>query len=90
MLNAYSKLGLRTSHAVYLSSIFFFVISQQRGQFQSGVSEGTPFNIYHDSNIKEVVKVKPVLEDFSARVHELLAEWPRHPNLLQVNRLCLS
>lgn len=85
-----TQLGLRTFHAVYLSSMVFFHISQQRGQFQTGISEGTPFNIYHDSNIKEVVKVKPVLEDFRARVHELLAEWPRHPNLLQVNRLFLS
>jgi len=70
--------------------MFFFLISQQRGQFQAGIGEGTPFNIYHDSNIQEVVKVKPVLEDFRARVDELLAEWPRHPNLLQVDRLRLS
>ncbi|KAK2570712.1 Midasin [Acropora cervicornis] len=45
---------------------------------------GRPFNIYHDSNIQEAVKVKPVLQDFSARVQELLAEWPRHPNLVQL------
>jgi len=70
--------------------MFFSLVSQQKGQSQSVVSAGTPFNIYHDSNIEEVVKVKPVLELFIARVHELLAEWPRHPNLLQVNRLCLS
>ena len=70
--------------------MFFSLISQQKVQSQSVVSAGTPFNIYHDSNIQEVVKVKPVLEHLMARVHELLAEWPRHPNLLQVNRLCLS
>ncbi|XP_074625737.1 midasin-like [Acropora palmata] len=45
---------------------------------------GRPFNIYHDSNIQEAVKVKPVLQDFSARVQELLAEWPRNPNLVQL------
>ena len=50
----------------------------------SGGSEGTSFNIYHDSNIEEVVRVKPVLQDFMARIQELLAEWPRHPTLLQV------
>ena len=46
--------------------------------------ESISFNIYHDSNIQEVVKVKPVLQDFMARVQGLLAEWPRHPTLLQV------
>lgn len=70
--------------------MFFFLISQQKVQSQSVVSASTPFNIYHDSNIQEVVKVKPVLEHFIARVHELLVEWPQHPNLLQVNSLCLS
>lgn len=60
-----------------------------KGHFQSGVSESNPFNIYYDSNIQEVVRVKPVLEDFMARVQELLTEWPRHPTLLQVNTLYL-
>ncbi|XP_015771488.1 PREDICTED: midasin-like [Acropora digitifera] len=45
---------------------------------------GRPFNIYHDSNIQEAVKVKPVLQGFAARVQELLVEWPRHPNLVQL------
>ena len=51
---------------------------------QQGENGCKPFDIYHDPNIQEVVKVKPVLADFMARVHELLAEWPRHPTLLQV------
>ena len=51
---------------------------------QQGENGCKPFDIYHDPNIQEVVKVKPVLVDFMARVHELLAEWPRHPTLLQV------
>lgn len=50
----------------------------------SGAGEASAFDIYHDCNIEEVVRVKPVLQDFMARVQELLAEWPRHPTLLQV------
>ena len=69
--------------------MLFFLISQQNVESRSVVSAVTPFNIYHDSNIQEVVKVKPILEHFMARVQEVLVEWPQHPNLLQVNRLCL-
>lgn len=83
-------LKIRVTYLMQFIVNVFFLISQQRGQSQSGVSEGNPFNIYHDSNIQEVVKVKPVLKDLMARVHELLAEWPRHPTLLQVNALYLS
>lgn len=57
--------------------------------YQKGLSDKKPFDIYHDSNIQEVVRVKPILADFAARVHELLAEWPRHPALMQVRPLHL-
>ncbi|XP_068698835.1 midasin-like [Montipora foliosa] len=46
--------------------------------------EGRQLDVYHDSNVQEVMKVKPVLKDFMARVQELLAEWPEHPFLLQL------
>lgn len=68
-----------------------FYTSQQQ-LYSAGASSGEtiPFNVYHDSNIQELVKVKPVLQEFMARVQELLAEWPRHPCLLQVKRPLLS
>lgn len=65
------------------------LITQQEKLYQKGLSDIKPFDIYHDSNIQEVVRVKPVLADFAARVHELLAEWPRHPALMQVRPLYL-
>ena len=57
--------------------------------YQKGLADKKPFDIYHDSKVQEVVRVKPVLEDFAARIHELLAEWPRHPALMQVRPLYL-
>ena len=65
------------------------LITQQEKLYQKGLSDKKPFDIYHDSNIQEVVRVKPILADFAARVHELLAEWPRHPALMQVRPLYL-
>lgn len=65
------------------------LITQQEKLYQKGLSDKKPFDIYHDSNIQEVVRVKPILADFAARVHELLAEWPRHPALMQVRPLHL-
>ncbi|PFX16223.1 Midasin [Stylophora pistillata] len=52
--------------------------------YQKGLADKKPFDIYHDSKVQEVVRVKPVLEDFADRIHELLAEWPRHPALMQL------
>ena len=67
----------------------YILIPQQEMLYQKGLSDKKPFDIYHDSNIQEVVRVKPILADFAARVHELLAEWPRHPALMQVRPLHL-
>lgn len=69
----------------FFKLVLFLLQQQQRHSLNapSGGGESIPFNIYHDSNIQEVVKVKPILQDFIARVQGLLAEWPRHPTLLQ-------
>ena len=67
----------------------YILIPQQGMLYQKGLSDKKPFDIYHDSNIQEVVRVKPILADFAARVHELLAKWPRHPALMQVRPLYL-
>ena len=67
----------------------YILIPQQEMLYQKGLSDKKPFDIYHDSNIQEVVRVKLILADFAARVHELLAEWPRHPALMQVRPLHL-
>ena len=46
-----------------------------------------PYNIYHDPNIQEAIRCKPVLDEFQTRIQELLAEWPDHPTLKQVHLL---
>ncbi|XP_072178223.1 midasin-like [Diadema setosum] len=46
-----------------------------------------PYNIYHDPNIPEVVQCKSVLDEFTVRIDELLAEWPDHPTLKQLSML---
>ena len=70
--------------------ICFYTSQEQLDSAGVSSGEAIPFSIYHDSNIPELVKVKPVLQEFMTRVQELLAEWPRHPCLLQVKRLLLS
>ena len=46
-----------------------------------------PYDVYHDTNVKETVKCRPVLERFAVGVNVLLVEWPDHPTLKQV---CIS
>ena len=43
------------------------------------------YNFYHDSNVQEVMKCRPVIDGVRARVRELLREWPRHPTLIVVS-----
>ncbi|XP_071480621.1 midasin-like [Diadema antillarum] len=46
-----------------------------------------PYDIYHDPNIPEVIQCKSVLDEFTVRIDELLAEWPDHPTLKQLSML---
>nr|XP_054753628.1 midasin-like [Lytechinus pictus] len=46
-----------------------------------------PYDIYHDPNIPETIRCKPVLDDFMERIKGLLAEWPEHPTLKQLTML---
>ncbi|CAH1798601.1 unnamed protein product [Owenia fusiformis] len=43
-----------------------------------------PYDIYHDSNVPEVILCQPILEEFSTAVNKLLVEWPDHPTLKQL------
>ncbi|XP_033739322.1 midasin-like [Pecten maximus] len=50
--------------------------------------KGNPtFDIYHDPNVAEVVQCRPVLDRLTARVQELLSEWPDHPTLRQLMKI---
>lgn len=42
------------------------------------------YDIYHDSNLKEILQVLPILTSFKDRLQQLLEEWPEHPTLVQV------
>lgn len=44
-------------------------------------TKSKPYDIYHDPNISEAGKCRPLLEDLAKRVDELLNEWPGHPSL---------
>ena len=46
------------------------------------------YDIFHDENVEEVTKVRPVLEEFDKRLDELLSEWPEHPTLAKVFTKC--
>ncbi|XP_069109146.1 midasin-like [Argopecten irradians] len=50
--------------------------------------KGNPtFDIYHDPYVAEVVQCRPVLDRLTARVQELLSEWPDHPTLKQLMKI---
>lgn len=49
-------------------------------------SRNQSYDIYHDSNLKEISQVLPVLSRFLSRLQQLLQEWPEHPTLVQVNQ----
>ncbi|XP_055890090.1 midasin-like isoform X2 [Biomphalaria glabrata] len=70
------------SHVLFASSL----LQNLRDGEEQVTSEKT-YNIYSDSNVCEVIKCKPVLENLRKRVAELLAEWPEHPTLLLLNQL---
>ncbi|XP_028395044.1 midasin-like isoform X2 [Dendronephthya gigantea] len=42
------------------------------------------YDIYHDSNFKEIIQVLPILKSFKSRLKQLLEEWPEHPTLVQL------
>lgn len=64
------------------------LIQEEITPSQTGDNNQTPvkqhYDIYHDSNVAEVVQCRPVLSRLTIRVQELLAEWPDHPTLRQV------
>ncbi|XP_014672453.1 PREDICTED: midasin-like [Priapulus caudatus] len=43
--------------------------------------DSRPFDIYHDPNVCETVKCRPLLDNMAKRVKELLGDWPDHPVL---------
>jgi len=51
-------------------------VSESDGQKQ--------FNIYHDPNVSEAVRCRPVLSGLVQKVSELLSTFPDHPTLVQV------
>ena len=43
------------------------------------------YDIYHDSNLREIIQVLPILRSFKSRLQQLLEDWPEHPTLVQVS-----
>lgn len=42
-------------------------------------------NVYKESVVSEARRVGPILVGLKSRIEELLAEWPDHPSLVQVD-----
>ena len=42
------------------------------------------YDFYHDPNVNETIRIRPVLQGLMGRLKELLAEWPGHPTLSEV------
>ncbi|XP_046863857.1 midasin-like [Xenia sp. Carnegie-2017] len=81
------------SHLIMSSMLMRYLSSHEEGakikhQFMSSLFEkrGEEYDIYHDSNLKETVKVVPILLRFKTRLEQLLVEWPEHPTLAQVKK----
>ncbi|XP_061171079.1 uncharacterized protein LOC133180624 [Saccostrea echinata] len=47
------------------------------------------YDVYHDSNLSEVINCVPILQRLMVRVRELQEEWPDHPILIQVTQIVL-
>eukprot|EP00057_Strongylocentrotus_purpuratus_P015788 XP_011670262.1 PREDICTED: midasin [Strongylocentrotus purpuratus] len=54
---------------------------------RKGDDTSKPYDIYHDPNIPESIRCKPVLDGFMERIKGLLVEWPDHPTLKQLTML---
>ncbi|XP_046860805.1 midasin-like isoform X2 [Xenia sp. Carnegie-2017] len=81
------------SHLIMSSMLMRYLSSHEEGakikhQLMSSLFEkrGEEYDIYHDSNLKETVKVVPILLRFKTRLEQLLVEWPEHPTLAQLCR----
>ncbi|XP_046844513.1 midasin-like isoform X2 [Xenia sp. Carnegie-2017] len=79
------------SHLIMSSMLMRYLSSHEEGaeikhHFMSSLFEkrGEEYDIYHDSNLKETVKVVPILLRFKTRLEQLLVEWPEHPTLAQL------
>jgi len=52
-------------------------------------SLSAPYDIYHDANVEEAVKCRPLLEKLVVRVRELLNDWPEYPTLVQLETIIM-
>lgn len=67
--------------ALCLATYNFISIGNENADIRVGRKQ---YDFYHHSNVSEVKECIPILKTVTAKVGELLTEWPDHPTLNQV------
>lgn len=80
----YNDMDHKVLPALCLATNNFINIGNENAELHVGRKQ---YDFYHHSNVSEVKECIPILKTITARVIQLLAEWPDHPTLNQVS-LC--
>jgi len=73
-----------SSCIIVIIIIIIFLVIRLLARNDDLKANSKQYDIYHNTNIPEVIKIKPVMTSFKIRLDELLAEWPGNPLFLQV------